>query len=585
MRIQAEILQPMPFVHDELGYAIGRETGGSAIESWRKGKHVPANPDDVERLAAELYRREGLRNEREVWDFLVSAGHPTPAGCYERIVQEDEQAPPTNPQPPSEAADLARVTVMIEHALENFTDEKRQNLLYSIAHVIDIPPGQIKLVRVVAGSVRATLDMPAAAAQRLLEHYTLGHPTLTALGIIHMERELPTNRIAAAAISRLHLFAFLAAVNMRSNGAAQRLWTLATEGLARLADPLLPDAPRVNLDDSLQQMTLRAYLEVQLERDPALLAEVARLLQTTDPAAQPWSPVQRLAVLVRQVVETSSAALGHDPAALMPTLHEHIRHQADPWREAMPRRWWRWPWQPWLQHRGDQRWHIRMASATTLALVRASHTDPPQEQAALADALDNALSENMARASMPRRAQTVVREALHTSLPQLVAQTSALRPPGKPRSSQPAQPAAATEPLVARQHGGVELTVASGRQRAFELKMPVPARPTLPVLGGHESLFSDYLPEIAQAPMVSVTLREEDDEHITLLVGISETFRTERWQVELLLGEQVQASATTNEVGIARFAHLPRTLLEQPQIALRCGALVAANQNQGEQEE
>jgi hypothetical protein len=46
-------------VQDELGYALGRETGGSSIEYWRKG-HIPADRRELEKLARELARRGGL---------------------------------------------------------------------------------------------------------------------------------------------------------------------------------------------------------------------------------------------------------------------------------------------------------------------------------------------------------------------------------------------------------------------------------------------------------------------------------------------------------------------------------------------
>jgi hypothetical protein len=61
-------------VQDELGYSLGRETGGSAIEYWRKG-HIPADPRDVEKLAAELVKRSGL-NQDECEQFLRCARYP-----------------------------------------------------------------------------------------------------------------------------------------------------------------------------------------------------------------------------------------------------------------------------------------------------------------------------------------------------------------------------------------------------------------------------------------------------------------------------------------------------------------------------
>jgi hypothetical protein len=61
-------------VQDELGYALGRDTGGSCIEYWRKG-HVPADPRDLEALARELAKRGGL-DRAGCERFLHSADYP-----------------------------------------------------------------------------------------------------------------------------------------------------------------------------------------------------------------------------------------------------------------------------------------------------------------------------------------------------------------------------------------------------------------------------------------------------------------------------------------------------------------------------
>jgi len=47
-------------IQDELGYALGRDAGGSSIEYWRKG-HVPSNLAEIEDLARELVQRGGCR--------------------------------------------------------------------------------------------------------------------------------------------------------------------------------------------------------------------------------------------------------------------------------------------------------------------------------------------------------------------------------------------------------------------------------------------------------------------------------------------------------------------------------------------
>jgi hypothetical protein len=70
-------------VQDELGYALGRETGGSCIEYWRKG-HVPASLHEAEKLARELIRRDGL-SRMQSKQFLNSAGHPYPGDALDEL--------------------------------------------------------------------------------------------------------------------------------------------------------------------------------------------------------------------------------------------------------------------------------------------------------------------------------------------------------------------------------------------------------------------------------------------------------------------------------------------------------------------
>jgi hypothetical protein len=64
-------------VQDEVGYALGRESGGASIEYWRKG-HIPAQLSDLELLAQVLIQRSGLVTLTEVEQFLDAADHPQP---------------------------------------------------------------------------------------------------------------------------------------------------------------------------------------------------------------------------------------------------------------------------------------------------------------------------------------------------------------------------------------------------------------------------------------------------------------------------------------------------------------------------
>jgi hypothetical protein len=84
-------------VQDELGYALGRE-GGSCIEYWRKG-NIPASLNDLEALARELVRRDGLSPE-ELQLFLDSAGHPRPAGFGNALFPPRQELAPFIVGPP-----------------------------------------------------------------------------------------------------------------------------------------------------------------------------------------------------------------------------------------------------------------------------------------------------------------------------------------------------------------------------------------------------------------------------------------------------------------------------------------------------
>ncbi len=86
-------------VQDELGYALGRETGGSSIEYWRKG-YVPSKVIEVENLARELVKRGGLTGQTELKQFLSCADHPDPANLAAEILPDS--SPVSAPSAPDE---------------------------------------------------------------------------------------------------------------------------------------------------------------------------------------------------------------------------------------------------------------------------------------------------------------------------------------------------------------------------------------------------------------------------------------------------------------------------------------------------
>ena len=86
-------------LHDELGYALGREqSAGSALKYWRKG-HIPAELDDIEALAQALVERQGLSTAQSLAQFLESAGHPYPQAVLQTCFPAPAPPPPISPAP------------------------------------------------------------------------------------------------------------------------------------------------------------------------------------------------------------------------------------------------------------------------------------------------------------------------------------------------------------------------------------------------------------------------------------------------------------------------------------------------------
>jgi hypothetical protein len=95
-RIELSDSKSIQIVQDELGYALDRESGGSAIEYWRKG-HIPARMIDVERLARAIVQRGALGRD---WleRFLKSADYVnTTELCDELFARATPIAPPAQP--------------------------------------------------------------------------------------------------------------------------------------------------------------------------------------------------------------------------------------------------------------------------------------------------------------------------------------------------------------------------------------------------------------------------------------------------------------------------------------------------------
>lgn len=93
--IRSHTRQDLTTIQDELGYALGRETGGSAIIYWRRG-NVPAELTELEVLTKELVARRGL-NQQDCREFLRVGGHPVPEQVMARFVWPDMRDAPVEP--------------------------------------------------------------------------------------------------------------------------------------------------------------------------------------------------------------------------------------------------------------------------------------------------------------------------------------------------------------------------------------------------------------------------------------------------------------------------------------------------------
>lgn len=122
-----------------------------------------------------------------------------------------------------------------------------------------------------------------------------------------------------------------------------------------------------------------------------------------------------------------------------------------------------------------------------------------------------------------------------------------------------------------RESENVILRVFEGIARRFEIVLRVPQlSSTVATLNTHATLFADTLPEIENAPILSVAL-DASVQPTDLLVAIRETALDSRWEVQIRAGQTVRR-IITDQQGIARFsAFAPADIQE---ITVNCIELV-----------
>lgn len=436
-RIATEEQKHIRVVHDELGYALGREeTAGSAIEYWRKG-YIPAQTGDLERLAEELYRRGGLPDRRAIEEFLQYAGYRHPRAFCDELMAggtgaRRESAPPA-PSPAAmedAATSMAAITIAIEGDLPAFTAERRQRLIALIAAETQISPQLIRVVRMIPGSIRITVELPAAAARQFMAQYQRGAVQFSdgeILEVVGMEEPLiqRIRQIAAAIVRALVFLENLEALDLAPD--APDLLTLRRNiitGLEQYDDPLLP-AGGFTLDDPAQRTALQAYLEIQMERDATLLTHLETLLR--EPSVD-WSQQQHMAALVSLIARASYRELERVPSSLLPALRHFVQDLRDPWQVALPPRWLRWlPFG--LRGAAEQRstdpdaQHVQMIHAAVVAFLQ---MDPGAQAAALADPEARLLVQQATAIAQRIQLSTRERAAFVTAYVQAIQQASEL---------------------------------------------------------------------------------------------------------------------------------------------------------------
>ena len=80
-----------------------------------------------------------------------------------------------------------QVTILLEGSIQSFDSKEHAYLIDTLAQAVGINSAQIRVLRLVPGSIQITLEMPEEAAKRLLEIYLAGDRVLQPLKIKKLE--------------------------------------------------------------------------------------------------------------------------------------------------------------------------------------------------------------------------------------------------------------------------------------------------------------------------------------------------------------------------------------------------------------
>ncbi|NJM06280.1 toll/interleukin-1 receptor domain-containing protein [Candidatus Gracilibacteria bacterium] len=104
-------------------------------------------------------------------------------------------------EPPSASLTQAQVTIVLPGEIGDFSDRERSSLIQIVARFASLQPDQIRIVRVEAGSIRVTLELPESSARWLVALYTHQAALIELLDIqaVYDVQVLPAQNKAAKA--------------------------------------------------------------------------------------------------------------------------------------------------------------------------------------------------------------------------------------------------------------------------------------------------------------------------------------------------------------------------------------------------
>ncbi len=173
----------LAIIQDELGYALGRESGGSVIEYWRKGK-TPASLGEVEKLCHHLRQRTDF--DQEWFRLLLSTvNHPNIAAvCRDLFDTAPCDAPAASVRPAvgdfvgrqeEQAQIISQLsqTSLAGHvlAVRGMGGVGKTELVYAVAHQLSpVFPGGV--ITFALGGTTAAPSTPTQALQAAIRLFS-----------------------------------------------------------------------------------------------------------------------------------------------------------------------------------------------------------------------------------------------------------------------------------------------------------------------------------------------------------------------------------------------------------------------------